>query len=90
MDEAVWMPATSLTPAIRAATKAFPASGSPTRKTHGTVGRRSHISPLKCVGLHPLKGNRRGQWAMTVNRPWRICFRFKGGDAYEVEIVEYH
>jgi proteic killer suppression protein len=28
-----------------------------------------HISPLKSVGLHPLKGNRRGQWAITVNGP---------------------
>ena len=45
---------------------------------------------LKSVGLHPLKGNRRGQWAITVDGPWRICFRFKGGDAYEVEIVDYH
>ena len=35
------------------------------------------LSPLKSVGLHKLKGNRRGQWAMTVNGPWRICFRFK-------------
>jgi len=52
--------------------------------------RLDHISPLKSVGLHPLKGSRRGQWTITVNGPWRICFRFKGGDAYEVEIVDYH
>ena len=32
------------------------------------------LSPLKSVGLHKLKGDRRGQWAMTVNGPWRICF----------------
>jgi plasmid maintenance system killer protein len=32
--------------------------------------------------LHPLKGNRRDHWAITVNEPWRICFRFKDGDAY--------
>ena len=54
------------------------------------AGRLDHISPLKSVGLHPLKGARKGQWAMTVNGPWRICFRFKGGDAHEVEIVDYH
>ena len=54
------------------------------------TGRLDHISPLKSVGLHALKGARRGQWAMTVNGPWRICFRFKGGDAHEVEIVDYH
>jgi toxin HigB-1 len=48
------------------------------------------LSPLKSVGLHKLKGGRQGQWAMTVNGPWRICFEFRGGDAFEVEIVDYH
>ena len=48
------------------------------------------VSPLKSVGLHKLKGDRAGQWAMTVNGPWRICFRFKDGDAHDVEIVDYH
>jgi len=48
------------------------------------------LSPLKSVGLHKLKGDRKGQWAMTVNGPWRICFEFRRGDAYEVEIVDYH
>jgi len=50
----------------------------------------SDISPLKSVGLHPLKGKRQGQWAITVNGPWRICFRFKDGHAYDVEIIDYH
>ena len=50
----------------------------------------SDISPLKSVGLHSLKGNRKGQWAMTINGPWRLCFRFKDGDAYDVEILDYH
>lgn len=48
------------------------------------------LSPLKSVGLHKLKGNRAGQWAMTVNDRWRICFRFKNGDAHAVEIIDYH
>jgi proteic killer suppression protein len=48
------------------------------------------LSPLKSVGLHKLKGDRKGQWAMTVNGPWRICFEFRKSDAYEVEIVNYH
>jgi toxin HigB-1 len=48
------------------------------------------LSPLKSVGLHKLKGERRSQWAMTVNARWRICFEFRQGDAYEVEIVDYH
>lgn len=48
------------------------------------------LSPLQSVGLHKLKGSRKGQWAMTVNGPWRLCFRFKDGDAHDVEIVNYH
>jgi len=48
------------------------------------------LSPLKSVGLHKLTGDRKGRWAMTVNGPWRICFKFKKGDAYDVEIVNYH
>ena len=48
------------------------------------------LSPLKSVGLHKLGGDRRGQWAMTINGPWRICFRFEDGSAYDVEIVDYH
>ena len=48
------------------------------------------ISPLKSVGLHKLTGARKGQWAMTVNGPWRICFRFEDGDAHDVAITDYH
>ena len=48
------------------------------------------LSPLRSVGLHKLSGDRAGQWAMTVNGPWRICFRFKYGNAYDVEITDYH
>jgi len=44
------------------------------------------LSPLKSVGLHKLKGERRSQWAMTVNGRWRICFEFRKGDAHEVEL----
>jgi len=48
------------------------------------------LSPLRGVGLHKLTGDRKGQWAMTVNGPWRIWFRFRDGDAYDVAIVNYH
>ena len=34
------------------------------------------LSPLKSIGLHKLKGDRKGQWAMTVNARWRILLRF--------------
>jgi proteic killer suppression protein len=52
--------------------------------------RLEDLSPLKSVGLHKLKGDRKGQWAMTVNARWRVCFEFRKGDAYEVEITDYH
>ncbi len=50
----------------------------------------SDLNPLKSLGLHKLAGDRKGQWAMTVNGPWRLCFRFRDGDAWDVEIVDYH
>lgn len=50
----------------------------------------NQISALKSVGLHKLKGDRKAQWALTINGPWRLAFKFKDGDAYEVEITDYH
>jgi proteic killer suppression protein len=40
--------------------------------------------------LHALAGNRQGQHAISINAQWRICFRFENGDAYDVEICDYH
>lgn len=40
--------------------------------------------------LEALKGNRRGQYSIRLNDQWRICFRWKDGDAWDVEIVDYH
>ncbi|MCH8154413.1 MAG: type II toxin-antitoxin system RelE/ParE family toxin [Proteobacteria bacterium] len=40
--------------------------------------------------LAALKGNRRGQYSIRINDRWRICFVWRGGDAYDVEIVDYH
>ena len=40
--------------------------------------------------LEKLKGKRLGQHSMRVNDQWRICFRWRDGDAYDVEIVDYH
>ncbi len=48
------------------------------------------LSPLKSIGLHKLKGERRSQWAMTVNARWRVCFEYRQGDAFDVESVDYH
>ena len=40
--------------------------------------------------LHSLKGNRAVQHAISINDQWRICFRFVGEDAFDVEICDYH
>jgi toxin HigB-1 len=50
----------------------------------------SDFGLLRSIGLRKLKGDRRGFWAIKVNGPWRIVFRFADGDAYDVEIVDYH
>jgi proteic killer suppression protein len=41
-------------------------------------------------GLHPLRGNLKGWWAVTVNRNWRIIFRFDGEHAIDMDLVDYH
>ena len=40
--------------------------------------------------LHALKGDRKEQYSISINDQWRICFRFIEGDAYDVEITNYH
>ena len=40
--------------------------------------------------LEILQGDRRGQHSIRINDQWRICFRWKDGDAFDVEIVDYH
>jgi proteic killer suppression protein len=40
--------------------------------------------------LEKLSGDRSGQWSIRINIQWRICFAFQDGDAYDVEIVDYH
>jgi proteic killer suppression protein len=40
--------------------------------------------------LEALDRDRAGQWSIRINDQWRVCFRFENGDAYDVEIVDYH
>ena len=40
--------------------------------------------------LHALSGDRKGQFSISINDQWRICFRFEGGNAFDVEICDYH
>jgi proteic killer suppression protein len=40
--------------------------------------------------LEALRGDRKGRWSIRINEQWRVCFQFEAGNAYEVEIVDYH
>lgn len=40
--------------------------------------------------LEKLSGNRAGQWSIRINDQWRVCFRWEGSDALDVEITDYH
>ena len=40
--------------------------------------------------LHPLKGERQGQWAVWVSGNWRVVFRFEGNDVTDVDLMDYH
>lgn len=52
--------------------------------------RRPSDVDLPGFGLHALKGNLKGFWSITVRANWRIVFRFKGGDVYDVDMLDYH
>ncbi len=40
--------------------------------------------------LHPLKGDRKGFWSITVRSNWRIIFRFSDGNVFDIELMDYH
>lgn len=50
----------------------------------------SDLHTLPSARLEKLKGDRRGQWSIRVNRQWRICFSWHNGQATNVELVDYH
>jgi proteic killer suppression protein len=56
------------------------------------LDRACHPSDLDLPGyrLHPLKGSLKGIWSVTISSNWRILFRFEDGDAFDVDLVDYH
>ena len=40
--------------------------------------------------LHPLKGDRKSEWAVVVSGNWRIVFRFSDGNAFDIDLEDYH
>lgn len=45
---------------------------------------------LPGLRLHPLKGELKGSWAVTIRANWRVIFRFADNDAFDVDYVDYH
>ena len=52
----------------------------------------SHPGSANALGfrLHPLKGNRAGQWSVRVSGNWRVVFRFENGEVVDVDLIDYH
>jgi toxin HigB-1 len=48
------------------------------------------INQVPGLRLHRLTGDLAGQWSLSVSGNWRIVFQFEGGDAYDVDLVDYH
>jgi proteic killer suppression protein len=71
----------------------------PPELTRRAIRRLEYIDLAACLDdlrvppsnrLHVLKGDREGQYAISINNQWRIWFRFADSDAYDVEITDYH
>ena len=45
---------------------------------------------LPGLRLHPLKGDLKGFWAISVSANWRIIFRFENNDVHDVDLIDYH
>jgi len=56
------------------------------------LDRARHPSDLDLPGyrLHPLKGDLKGLWSVTISGSWRIVFRLEDGDGFDVDLVDYH
>ena len=55
-----------------------------------SVDRIEELSEPPGNRLEKLRGDRQGQWGIRINDQWRICFEWRDGDAWQVEIVDYH
>jgi proteic killer suppression protein len=55
-----------------------------------TATRPEQMGRFPGARFHPLKGERKGQWAVSVSGNWRLVFEFDGDDATNVDLVDYH
>ena len=56
------------------------------------LNRAAQVSDMNLPGyrLHELRGDRKGTWSVTVSGNWRLTFTFEGGDAFDVDLKDYH
>lgn len=55
-----------------------------------TASRPAEVDLFPGWRLHPLKGDLKGFWSVTITGNWRLIFRFEDGDAFDVDLVDYH
>jgi toxin HigB-1 len=55
-----------------------------------TAQKIADIAVFQGWKLHPLTGDLAGFWSLTVTRNWRLVFRFEDGDAYDLDLMDYH
>jgi toxin HigB-1 len=55
-----------------------------------TAGEPGDVGLFPGWRLHPLKGDLKGFWSVTITGNWRIVFRFAKGDAFDVDLTDYH
>jgi len=71
-------------------------SGEAVRRAQRKLAQLDSVSSLEELStppgnrLHKLGGDREGQWTISINDQYRICFRFEDGHAYDVEVTDYH
>ena len=54
------------------------------------VARKIQDIDVHSFRLHPLSGNLKGFWSVTVRANWRIIFRFEKGNAFDIDLLDYH
>lgn len=78
----------------KAARKVCPPEAWPrARRELDDINQARHYGDLRTPSgnrLHASKGSRAGQWAISINDQYRVCFRWEGTDAFDVEITDYH
>lgn len=73
--------------------RAFRAIERPARRKLQLLNAATRLEDLRVPPgnrLEALSGDRTGQHSIRINQQWRLCFRWRDGDAFDVEIVDYH